>query len=279
MKNFEIREISLSNFKTQIEKRTLSVEDVINYLLTLDGFTSNAEDPKSLQDIKYNNINITDAQINNKEYVLYLVAGEYKDEYLGLNFYYGLDECKVIKYLPAYKMYLIQNFTKNKSNELLTKEALKKNLEKQDEFKKRIERNKEFTKKMKIIEEEEKRREEQEKKEYNSDYGFTANKTDLQKGKILKTLNMIIKYDNDFYSRKDLIVKIIKEHDNIELKEVYLKNRYSHKKIEGCYKKLKDKTELRMYFTENGVEYFREITKTEFDFCKYLLNNKHLLEE
>ena len=274
-----LKEILLLNFKNQIEKRELSIKDIINYLLTLDGFSSNVEKPQSLQELKYNNINITDGQINSKEYKLYLIIGEYNDKYIGLKFYYGLNECKVIKYLPAYKMYLLQNFTQNKSNELVTSEEIERNLKKQDELKERIKKNKEFAKKMKIIEEEEKRREEEEKKEYNNDYGFTKNKTDLQRGKILKTLNMKIKYDNEIISRKNVIVKIIKECDNIKLKEVFLTNRYSNKKVNGCYRELKDKKELRIYFTENGVDYFREITKTEYDFCKYLLENKYLLEK
>lgn len=274
-----LKKILLTNFKNQIEKRELFVKNVIDYLLTLDGFSTDVENPQNLQELKYNNINITDAEVSGREYTLYLIIGEYNDKYMNLNFYYGLNECKVIKYLPARKMYLIQNFTQNRSDELLTKEELEKNLEKQDEFKERIESNKKFAEKMKMIEEEEKRREEEEKKEYNNDYGFTKNKTDLQRGKILKTLNMKIKYDNEIISRKNVIVKIIKECDNIKLKEVFLTNRYSNKKVNGCYRELKDKKELRIYFTENGVDYFREITKTEYDFCKYLLENKYLLEK
>ena len=190
-------------------------------------------------------------------------------ELLNIKFTDGIRQYEVLEYLEQFKMYRLKNYTDNRDNELMKYEQIESYLSNAEyynnRYKKGLERQKQYeAERLREAEEEEKA-----KQEYNFCYGYTDNKTDLQKGKILKTLNQKVLYNDEFYTRKDLIHKLINANSRIE--EYLNCNRYSKKKIELQYKKLKDKKEYRFYYDENKI--FLEVTKTEYNYIKYLLDN------
>lgn len=194
-----------------------------------------------------------------------------ENKYIGielLNIKY--ETIQVSEYIEKFKMYRIDNLTTNYNNQLFKIEDIENLISKQEKFQelklKSALRNKEI--------QQEQQKEMQELKEftkkYNNDYGYTNNKNAIQKAKILKVLNAQSLYGSSWYTRKDLIIKLINE--NSYTKEYLNNNRYSKKKVDGEYKKLVDKLEYRFYYKEGKT--FLDVTKTEFDFINYLLENK-----
>ena len=103
-------------------------------------------------------------------------------------------------------------------------------------------------------------------KEITKSYlGFTYNKTPIQKGKIEKTLDVLIKYENEVYDRKNFILYLlINEQMTPEKKENV--TFYSKRKQDYT----KPKTEYRLNHKDG---YFITITKTEYDFYIYCVEN------
>lgn len=190
-------------------------------------------------------------------------------EILNIKFTDGLRKYKVLEYLEQFKMYRLKNYTDNRENELMKQEQIENYLNNAEYYNNRY--NKSIEYKLKSEEKRQKEIEvkEKEEQEYNFCYSYTDTKTDLQKGKILKTLNQKVLFDNEFYTRKELIHKLINSNSRIE--EYYNINRYSKKKIEGEYKKLDNKLEYRFYYSKEKA--FLDITKTEYNYIKYLLDN------
>lgn len=161
-------------------------------------------------------------------------------------------------------------YTLDNVNTVLTLEQIKEYMNRQQEFIIRKQRQEEYKLECEKQETEEKALQEKKEREYNFCYGYTDNKTALQQGKILKCLNVSLVYNNKSYTRKQLIHKLISENENTFTKVVNCTNRYSDKKINLEYKKLKDKIEYRFYVAED--EYFT-VTKTEYDYINYLIEN------
>lgn len=188
----------------------------------------------------------------------------------GFKFMYYFTDYEVIEFMEQHKMYRLNNPKENRQNELKTEEDIDNCILMKDEFIARRESNRIFREKQKALEEAEQEKELKEKQESDFCYGYTDTMKDMQKGKVMKVLNKRIVRNNHWVSRKRAIEEIIRENKTIELKKVNLTNRYSSKKVELTYKELKDKTEHRIYFDDC----FIEITKTEFDYAEYLIDNK-----
>ena len=190
-------------------------------------------------------------------------------ELLNIEFTDGIRQYRVLEYIERFKMYRLRNYTDNRENELMKTEQIENYINNKEyyneRFNKNLQRQKEYEiQKLRELEEERKQLE-----QYNFCYNYTDNKTTLQKAKILKILNEQVLYNNELYTRKDLIHKLINK--DSYTKEYLNTNRYSKKKIEGEYKKLVDKLEYRFYYNKDSV--FLEVTKTEYEYINYLIDN------
>lgn len=187
-------------------------------------------------------------------------------ELIGIKFEDVRNEYEVIEFIEKFDMYRLKNYTTNKDNELMKRDSIINYIDNKESILKRKEKSRKRLEEIEKLELIQKEKELKELNNYNNDYGFTKNKNDLQRGKILKILNKKVIFDSKVISRKDLIVKLINNR-KCTLKEVLLTNRYSSKKINLEYRKLKDKLEFRLYF-EKGK--FLELTKTEYEFANYI---------
>lgn len=105
---------------------------------------------------------------------------------------------------------------------------------------------------------EEREREEQ----YNNVYGFCDNMTALQKGKVLKCLNVINRYDNyGNLPRKEFIFKALQ--DGLKPGIQYNVTYYSRKGY----------TTKPVVYIMDAQEYSIDITKTEYNYAIYLIEN------
>lgn len=155
---------------------------------------------------------------------------------------------------------------------LIPESEMKEMLENQECYKERYERvmlarAEEERKKAERV-----KREAKEKAERENLYGFDAGKTPMQRGKLLVTLlksfcyserdengNTISKYS----TRKDFIINGLKEGRSLE-----------HKKDVKYYKKGGGyRIVPNSYRLVNADDSFYDITKTEYDFGKYLIEN------
>jgi hypothetical protein len=109
---------------------------------------------------------------------------------------------------------------------------------------------------------------EREEQAYNNVYGFCDNITALQKGKVLKTLNKLIRFNINNYgvmTCKDFILKALQ--DGLKPAIKYNVQYYSSRAEKGytvkpvvCTMNLEDGTSI-------------DITKTEYDYALYLIEN------
>lgn len=159
----------------------------------------------------------------------------------------------VIGFNKQLNKYLVQK-SENKDQQFgavfTDKKEINKHLEKSEERKKYYE---DKDKKIK----EEQAKEEQKIKEYKDIKGFADDKSEMQRGKIIKSLNNKINYNGEIVTKKQFIENVISKEKALPEKGMYkksydgvLKERYSLKKSDGK---------------------FYEISKTEFDYAQYLL--------
>jgi hypothetical protein len=170
------------------------------------------------------------------------------------------------KYYLIAETDLISNETRN--DILLTEEQITNYLSQQDFIIEKVSKTIESHKNMLEIERQEQEKREAEKREYNNTYGYADNMKPITKGKVLKILNKKENYyDNGKYigtiARKDFIKKLLESGGNVEHKTNV---RYWNKKSEVTLKE----NEYRLVCTDNS---FYKITKTEYDFAMYLINN------
>lgn len=200
------------------------------------------------------------------------------NKYIGTKFTDGANNCEVLDIITIrneeYLRY--KNFTQDRQDQLYTKEQFENIINNQFELHCRYIKNINYNKKAELRRLEEQKREEEEKAQYNFCYGYTDNKTDLQKGKILKILNELIKYEGNIFTKKDYIEYLLKNKYNCYTREFFNTHRYSQKKVNGCYKKLVDKQEYRLYYTEENEEYFTDLNKIMFDYTNYLIDNSKI---
>jgi hypothetical protein len=127
---------------------------------------------------------------------------------------------------------------------------INKHLEKSEERKKYYE---DQDKKIK----EEQAIEEQKIKEYKDIKGFADDKPEMQRGKIIKSLNNKINYNGEIVTKKQFI-------ENVISKEKAFPE-------EGMYKKSYDGVSKKRYSLKKTDGKFYEISKTEFDYAQYLV--------
>lgn len=276
-----IKSIKLNNeLVSKISSGSAKAIDIVKFLVTVEGITYNKE--LALENLSINMFvvdghKVESAEVDTLENEIILTlsdavepVAEAKNKGLfktGTEFYTTIEGKMTIKeYLEQFKMYSVmennkifkhEDIQRYIDNEELTKARIERSRLRDIEIQEQLQREKEF--------------EEQKQQEYNFCYGYTDSKTDLQKGKILKTLNKNIVYDNKLITRKQFIHKIIQE-NNCRTEIYNNTNRCTSKRINLEYKKLVDKIEYRFY---TGDSFF-EITKTESDYINYLLNNKLL---
>lgn len=186
-----------------------------------------------------------------------------KDKYSGVKFYNSsMDIYEVLGYSDRYKGYLLsKNGVMNGMYDIEQASYIDFMLSKQDKY---IEDNKRWIEQQQL----EKEQEEKEKFEYENVYGYLDNKTPLQKGKILKILNTKTSYSKDgmnlgYMARKDFLYKMIREGYEVE-----------HKKdLKYWGKDYELKVKANEYRLVAPDKSFYEITKTEYDYANYLINN------
>lgn len=245
----------------------VTANQIISYLLTHEGVTTNKENNISISDLIIEGNKVTDASIDTlkNEIVLTLEANTISKgtQFITINKgYYQMTTVSEVIEIKGDEYYTVLE-----SNEIFTKEYIMDQISKHDlllsKLLKQEERNKQIeAERLAEVEAEERRI-----KEYNFCYGYTDNKTALQTGKILKALNKNVIYKDKLYSRKELIHKLIGE--SKECKTNIFNNDTRTKKVNGERIKLKTRIEYEFHFDK----YIIDVTKTEYDYINYLLNN------
>lgn len=104
----------------------------------------------------------------------------------------------------------------------------------------------------------------------NSFLGFTDNRTALQAGKIEKCLSKAFRYDGVVMERRDAMLQDLRNGGEPKVVEETVNGKT--KKSYRVYSTIKDGEFA-------GTRVFFEITKTEYDFCMYLIKNDLVSEE
>ena len=104
----------------------------------------------------------------------------------------------------------------------------------------------------------------------NSFLGFTDNRTALQAGKIEKCLSKSFRYDGVVMERRDAMLQDLRNGGEPKIEEETVNEKT--KKSYRVYSTIKDGEFA-------GTRVFSEITKTEYDFCMYLIKNDLISEE
>ena len=183
------------------------------------------------------------------------------DNYVGVKFLgYDLFECEVI--IKRQNDYLVKDSLRARDDgafcSIMTTEDIKDLLSKQDKLKeKKVGREQR--------EKEETQKEIQEirlKQDKENLFGFTDNKTDLQKGKILTTLMKTMLYNGNMITRKDFVISQLKAGYTPEIKEYKKRNKGKEGILKAYY----------VLYNHNNDSWI-DVTKTEYDFAKYILSN------
>ena len=202
-------------------------------------------------------INLDNVYAYAREYtILESKASEIVDTYEGLELIdFNYNTCKIVKHYKDNKYLAIDKVhTGEHGNYLiLSIDDIETLISKQEKFRDRIEKIKQEETERKI--KEDKQRKEREEKE--NLYGFTDNKTALQKGKILSTLMKTMLYNGNMITRKDFIIDLISKGYKPTIKE-YAKRR-------GV------KKSYTVMIDSYGSWY--DVTKTEYNFANYYINS------
>lgn len=97
----------------------------------------------------------------------------------------------------------------------------------------------------------------------NSFLGFTNNLKPIQKTKVENTLNKFIQYNGIVYKKKEFILIKLQEGYTPEKQENY---KYYSTRLEGY-------TKPKTLYTIEKDNLYNEISKTEYDFANYLIEN------
>ena len=172
-------------------------------------------------------------------------ADSKKDSFIGKKFTDRMGkEKEVLEYLDKHKMYAVSTGLSG-IKDLMSKEELEQNFKHSDYYK---EQNEKRIKQ----ETEEKTKKEAEEKEYKDIKGFAEDKSEMQKGKIQKTLNEKINYSTYGYLKRKEGIKLITE-DGYKPKT----------RIE------KEKTKYMLF--NNETKRYYDVNKTEYEYAEYLL--------
>lgn len=246
-----IKEISIKNFKKEINGGFLKASDLVNYLLTLEGVKSNHTESTSLKDLSINGNYVLSAKIDTENYILMLEIEDKKTIAIGTVFY-DINGKKTITGTVETNKGIF--YTIKESNSIFTYDQIVNYKNKESETIAKIEKNKIYMEKIEKQIKEEQDQKKIELEEYNNIYGYANNETPMQKGKILKCLNTTQLFNKKLSTRKGNIHRMIKEGSK-KSKIVIINN----KKV------------YRVYYNDN--ESFLELTKTEYDYFNYLIEN------
>lgn len=121
----------------------------------------------------------------------------------------------------------------------------------------------------KVLKQEEEQRKQEERERYKENFcnGFTDCFKPILKGRIIKILNKQYRYDGVVRSRKDNVVAYLRDNYLPEEKTV----KYTVKEYKNFYERDIDKTK-DIYVLINNEGIYLEITKTEYDYANYILN-------
>jgi hypothetical protein len=200
------------------------------------------------------------------------------DKYIGMKLWNSPHDTKLSTVITIHNgrnglVYEVGDISKSHGNSLYTKEQLKSLIENQDKYENIRKANDEFDKKqqeeenIKLLKKEEEERIEREL--YLLD-DFTANKTSMQKGKILKTLNDQVRYESKFTNFKKMIHMLVVERGaNPKIFE----RDYSVKKSDYGEKLSKPIKEYRLWFGDDGNT-FVTVNKTQFEYAEFLADKR-----
>jgi hypothetical protein len=189
----------------------------------------------------------------------------------GLNFYSRPNNTITVLKKFNDKFYLVEDkniITGDTRNDiLLTPEDIQNDLNSQEEIKKGIEKQLEFNKQQEQNRQEEEEQKEEEQQEYNSVYGYCDYMSHLQKGKILKVLNKSIRHNNKNITRKEFIKSLLESGYTLAILDKMLTSSRKTRQLERIETY---KNNVPIIKKENV---FYEITKTEYNFAMYLIEN------
>ena len=148
-------------------------------------------------------------------------------------------------------------YTVLENSEIFTKEDIINQLSRHDVLLAKLEKQEERRIQATLEKNSEAEKEKERLKDYNFCYGYTDTKTALQGGRILKALNKQILYNNSLITRKNLIHSLISNNSKTEI----------HTDKEG--------KKTNRFYTATGS--FFEVTKIEYDYINYLLNEKCII--
>lgn len=177
--------------------------------------------------------------------------------YVGLELTgYQLQKIKVVSYLKQFNRYQCEEINANGivTTPLYSKEEIEKLLNKQDELK-RYEKEQEKLREKEI--------EENKKKEQEESIGNFMIDDPKQHARAKKILNVVEKVDGEYMKRKDKIKMLLKNGYKPEIKNIrtWGKN------------KITNKHNVPVMINDN---YLYEVTKTEYNYALWLLENENL---
>lgn len=230
---------------------------------------SNASKPQSLtSETILSNNSITDNSETFK-------GGVEKDKYIGKKFFVGDKEEEIIGYDDKHKMYVGKPAYDWGGNNLYTKEHLDKYyLPENYNFEEDKARREKEKQEKERISTEKKIQKENEEKEYNDINGYADDKTPLQRGKILKTLNKRVWYKKINNGQPTTSKKAIEE---------MVEQGFKPKK-ETFYKTFKrngerfEKEENKLVMMNKQGEFYK-VNLTEFYYAKHLVNKETVTPE
>ena len=186
------------------------------------------------------------------------------NDLIGLKFYDAqMNIMEVLEYSERFKGYLLsKNGVLNGLYDIEQESTIQFYLSKQEKY---IECHNKHIEAERI----EKQQQEAKEKEYNNTYGYADNMSPMAKGKVLKILNATENYFSNgefvgIIARKDFLKNILDAGGNIEHKTNL---KYWNKPKQDYIIKA---NEYRLCLTDLT---FYEITKTEFDYATYIINN------
>jgi hypothetical protein len=185
----------------------------------------------------------------------------------GFKFMDTNSDYEVIEYMEQFKMYRLRNLTNGTEIELMSESEIQYYIDNITLMQINREKNRVFKEHQEAIEKAEQEKKLKAQQEYEFCYGYCDKMTAIQKGKILKTLNIRLAYNKNTYTRKDFIKMLIQIGYTPEIKN------YNEWGKNGVIKK-KENT-----YIMNGIDSFIDVTKTEYDYAKYLIDNKLVVSE
>ena len=161
---------------------------------------------------------------------------------------------------------LITNETRN--DILMTNGQITEALSNQDYIIEKVNKSIASHKKYLEYERQEQEKQAEQERQYNNTYGYADNMSPMAKGRVLKILNKTENYYNNgkyigTIARKDFIKNILESGGNIEHKT----------NLKYWAKNYELKTKENEYRLINSDKSFYTVTKTEYNYALYLLNN------